>query len=110
MELVQVSNNPDGTTLITINRPARKNAICATTARADRPCAKPRYAVTTAPQTTAPETDRTSANCPVECSRTTGRVSLRRVPRVALCDHTCSIFVFTSSRSPNRGPNADRVF
>lgn len=33
MEMVQVSNNPDGTTLITINRPARKNAICATTAR-----------------------------------------------------------------------------
>ena len=33
MEMVQVSNNPDGTTLITINRPARKNAICAITAR-----------------------------------------------------------------------------
>jgi enoyl-CoA hydratase len=33
MEMVQVSNHPDGTTLITINRPARKNAICATTAR-----------------------------------------------------------------------------
>ena len=33
MEMVQVTNNPDGTTLITINRPARKNAICAITAR-----------------------------------------------------------------------------
>lgn len=33
MEMVQVTDNPDGTTLITINRPARKNAICATTAR-----------------------------------------------------------------------------
>jgi enoyl-CoA hydratase/carnithine racemase len=33
MEMVQVANNPDGTTLITINRPARKNAICAITAR-----------------------------------------------------------------------------
>jgi enoyl-CoA hydratase/carnithine racemase len=33
MEMVQVINNPDGTTLITINRPARKNAICAITAR-----------------------------------------------------------------------------
>jgi enoyl-CoA hydratase/carnithine racemase len=31
--MVQVTNNPDGTTLITINRPARKNAICAITAR-----------------------------------------------------------------------------
>jgi len=33
MEMVQVTNNPDGTTLITINRPTRKNAICAITAR-----------------------------------------------------------------------------
>jgi len=33
MEMVQVTNNPDGTTLITINRPARKNAICAITAQ-----------------------------------------------------------------------------
>ncbi|MCX7211233.1 MAG: enoyl-CoA hydratase-related protein [Burkholderiales bacterium] len=33
MEMVQVTNNSDGTTLITINRPARKNAICAITAR-----------------------------------------------------------------------------
>ena len=33
MEMVEVTNNPDGTTLITINRPARKNAICAITAR-----------------------------------------------------------------------------
>ncbi len=33
MEMVQVTNNLDGTTLITINRPARKNAICAITAR-----------------------------------------------------------------------------
>ena len=33
MEMVQVTNNPDSTTLITINRPARKNAICAITAR-----------------------------------------------------------------------------
>jgi enoyl-CoA hydratase/carnithine racemase len=32
MEMVQVTNNPDGTTLITINRPTRKNAICAITA------------------------------------------------------------------------------
>jgi len=33
MEMVQVTNNSDATTLITINRPARKNAICAVTAR-----------------------------------------------------------------------------
>jgi enoyl-CoA hydratase/carnithine racemase len=33
MEMVQVTNFDDGTTLIAINRPTRKNAICAVTAR-----------------------------------------------------------------------------
>ena len=32
MQKVQVENNADGTTLITINRPERRNAICAETA------------------------------------------------------------------------------
>jgi len=32
MQKVQVDNNADGTTLITINRPERRNAICAETA------------------------------------------------------------------------------
>ncbi|CAN0510434.1 unnamed protein product, partial [Phaeothamnion confervicola] len=32
MEKVLVTNNPDGTTVIAINRPDRRNAICAQTA------------------------------------------------------------------------------
>ena len=32
MEMIQVNHHQDGTSLIVINRPARKNAICATTA------------------------------------------------------------------------------
>jgi enoyl-CoA hydratase len=32
MQKVLVENNADGTTLITINRPERRNAICAETA------------------------------------------------------------------------------
>ena len=32
MQKVLVENNADGTTLVTINRPERRNAICAETA------------------------------------------------------------------------------
>lgn len=32
MEMIEVTHHPDGTTLVVINRPARKNAICAVTA------------------------------------------------------------------------------